>query len=267
MEKERIALGIRNPHKQEIEFAMLRSGNPDNLLPELKRQYEVLPQRLFGEMAGHRRLMVARDAVEFHDVARQAGAQRWYVHQLAGWRGDLVRPKSSQSLLSRWFYHVERNGGGRFVPGNYLGRIGTDGIRRNCIMGMAMELFLDDYPGAIEVRERISAAERLELEWDDEVGIDYITFDPADQDRVLPYIVQRELGLADHRGAFQLTPGVRLALEQGYGVRMSDFNLHFGIPNDDWSLVNLNDHARNWPTSALIIEEPTSLIVVPGTAR
>lgn len=248
---ERVALGIRHPHRESIEYAFLQAEGAENLLPVLHQQYHNLPQRIFNEVAAERRLFQADDGVDFHQAARRANASRWFIHQVDRWDGGQVKPLHHQSLLTRWYHALGSFGGGRFHPGrNSLGGSYV-GIRRHCIMGMLVELFLDDYPGAVATIVDPPRS-RLNGQHETKGYFKYQTFNPSDQVGLLPAIVQREAGLTDNRGSFEMNDQVAKILEEGYRVPI--WQLRESL--SDWNLVILNDVAMHWPVAASLVALP-----------
>lgn len=248
-ELERIAVGIRQPHGEGIDYAFLQARDAANLLPVLRQQYSIEPYRIFAEVAAERRMFRAADGVDFHRSLRRANASRWHLFQVFRWEGAQSLPAQPQSLLTRWHSYSSQFGGDRFHPRrNGLGGV-DGGVRRNCIMGMAVELFLDDYPGAIAVVEDPPSAEYL-ARWPD-YDIEYITFNPEDRKGLLPAVVQRELGLSDNRGTFVPDDRVSHMMQNAYGKSMADLSRDL-----KWNLVNLNDVATNWPLSAALMDLP-----------
>ena len=100
---ERVAVGIRQPDRENIEYAIVTSRGADGLLPVLRKDYQRQPQGIFGELAAERRLFRASDGVDFHKAVRTANASRWYIHQIGGWDSGQVKPPHHQSLLTRWY--------------------------------------------------------------------------------------------------------------------------------------------------------------------
>ena len=262
---ERVAVGIRHPNRESIEYTFLQAGGADNLLPMLRRQHVKQPKRMFNELAAERRLFQAGDGVDFHKAVRQAGASRWYIHQIDRWDGGPVKPLHHRSLLTRWYYAAASFGGNRFHPGDRrLGRVSGD-LRRHCIMGMLVELFLDDYPGALVTVEKPPRETSIQF-GDKEGRIEYKTFQPGDECRsavVLPAIVRREVGLTDHRGSFELNDQVVQILEEGYRVPLRQLQ-EAGV---QWNLVSLNDTAMNWPLAASLIALPAPGLFVDVRTR
>ena len=248
---ERVAVGIRQPDRENIEYAIVTSRGADGLLPVLRKDYHRRPRGIFNELAAERRRFRASDGVDFHQAVRAANASRWYIHQTGGWDGGPVKPPHHQSLLTRWYHAAAGFGGDRFHPrrsamgGSYIG------IRRHCIMGMLVELFLDDYPGAVAT----IAEPPVYLPSRRSLGSGYFkyeTFNPLDISGLLPAIVQRETGLADNRGSFELDDRVVRILEEGYRVPVRQLQ-ESGV---SWNLVSLNDSAMNWPIAAELIALP-----------
>ena len=249
---QRIAVGVRRPQGEGIEYAFLKARNPENLLPVLRQQYSLAPRKFFAELAADRRMFQAGDGVEFHRSLRQADATHWHLFQVERWEGAESLPARRESLLTRWHGYSREFGGDRFLPRrNGLGG-GEGGIKRNCIMGMAVELFLDDYPGAIAVvDEPLPALPGGMPNALPDYRIHYVTFNPADRPGLLPAVVQRELGLSDERGTFVPDDRVCHILENAYGMPMGELR-----PDLDWNLVHLNDVAPNWPLSAALMDLP-----------
>lgn len=263
MEKERMLIGVRKPRSETIEYAVMRNGVGERLMPSLHERYHAEPRRMFADMIPHQRLMNASDGVEFHDAARGAGVQRWVIHQMERWHDGLVKPAHSVSLSTRW-WQVARDGGNENmkVLGLRLGEIGPDGVRNNCIMGAAVELFLEDYPAALVVVEAPNAEEReqLGLSYRDVLRSYYVFQDGSEPTPValLPTIVQRHLGIRDTVGTFDPT-------EKVDGVLLRHYNAATAREIDvaaNASLVGLNDRTGNWPLLADVMAEPSARVFV-----
>ena len=254
MEKERMAIGVRRPGRPEIEYAVMRNGVGDRLMPILEDRYVRNPNRVFADMIPNQRLMEAKNGMEFLDGARKARVQRWVVHQLDQWDDGLVKPKNPVSLRARWHQYVAAHGAERFVPLNTgLSRIGKDGIQRHCVMGMALELFLDDYPASIvpsrglpPMRDALVIYKNLETP-----NYDFVTIG-------LPDVVVRELGLQNTGGSFQLTPSVIRVMGRYYGTASEQVGQVLKDAHQNACLVALNDRTGNWPMLAAIMEEPSA---------
>ena len=262
MEKERMLIGVRKPRSETIEYAVMRNGVGERLMPILSDRYAAAPQRMFSDMIPHQRLLTARDGVEFHDAARAAGVQRWVIFQLERWRDGPVLPLNPTPLATRWWMTAVNGGNERFrVAGLRLGDVGVDGIRRNCIMGAAVELFLDDYPSALDMVECPSAEERAMLALPDDVPllIQYYSFQNGAEpgpDTMLPDIVRRQLGLHDSVGSFDATENVRrLVLKHA----VTDGEAPIDIAKNA-SLVALNDRTGNWPLLGDVMAEPSARV-------
>ena len=129
-------------------------------------------------------------------------------------------------------------------------------------MGMLVELFLDDCPGAVatvaEPPVRLLSGRRSCPGY-----FQYETFNPLDMPGLLPAIVQREAGLADNRGSFELDDRVVRILEEGYRAPIRQLQ----EARVAWNLVSLNDHAMNWPVAAELISLPAPGLFVNVRTR
>ena len=259
---ERVAVGIRQPDRESIEYKIVTSRGADGLLPVLRKDHHRRPRGIFNELAAERRLFRASDGVDFHQAVRAANASRWYIHQTGGWDGGRVKPPHRQSLLTRWYHAAAGFGGDRFHPHRNTLGASYVGIRRHCIMGMLVELFLDDYPGAVatiaEPPVHLLSGRRSCPSY-----LQYKTFNPLDRLGLLPAIVQREAGLADNRGSFELDDRVAWILEEGYRVPIRQLQ----EARVAWNLVSLNDHAMNWPVAAELISLPAPGLFVNVRTR
>lgn len=260
MEKERMAIGVRQPRRQEIEYAVMRNGVGDRLMPILADRYKFEPQRMFADMIPDRRLMTVRDGMQFHDAARAAGVQRWVIYQLGTWHEGPVTAKNPVSLQTRWGQYAATGGGDRFTPLNTgLTRMGQDGVQRHCIMGAAVELFRDDYPAEIVMVERPNRETRriLNLPDNHKVHVEYQNFDRSDCHTTLPNAVRRELGLKDSLGTFAVTLAVARAMYRHDGIPVERAWINAPISDN---LVSLNDRSLNWPLIAEIMAEPSAKV-------
>ena len=244
---ENVALGIRKPGRETVEFSILPVRDADAMLPVLRRDFDRQPHRVFGDLALDRRLIEVPDSRPFHDVAREAGATRWLMHQAGQWNDGAVMARSAQSLLSRWYRTAKRSGGDRFRPDRgHLGSSNGGGGRNNCIMGAATELFLDDYPTALS---------RVEVERPHGgFAVHYVDFSRGGEPikGVLPNIVKHELGVATDSGMFALNPAVGSTLEEYTGMTAQTLEREMG-----WlSLVRVNDHLLDWPLAGELMAIP-----------
>lgn len=259
MEKERMAIGVRRPGwPGEIEFAVMRNGVGDRLMPILEERYSAKPLRVFADMIPEQRLMKAYNGVEFHEQARRAGVQRWVLHQWGQWQDDVVRPPNPVSLRDRWLQYTARNGDGRFqVWGAPLSVVGSDGIQRHCIMGMAIELFRADHPMSIvEVKTPCT---------DGAMGVEYYDMDTnlaPIKLASIPDLARLEIGLQDSSGSFRLTPAVCRVMGRYYGAPANQAAERLAIGHYNASLTTLNDRTRNWPMMAAIMEEPSAEVFI-----
>lgn len=245
---ENVVLGIRKPGKETVEFSVLPVRDADAMLPVLRRDFDQQPHRVFGDLALDRRLIEVPDSRPFHDVARQTRASRWLMHQAGQWIDGPVRPRSAQSLLSRWYRTSKQSGGERFRPSKGLlgSNNGSGGGMENCIMGAATELFLDDYPSALS---------RVEVEQPGGgFAVHYVDFSRGGRpvQVVLPTLVQRELGFATNSGLFALNPAVGSTLEEYTGMSGQALEHKMG----SLTLVNINDHLLDWPLAADLMAMP-----------
>ena len=248
MEKERMAIGVRRPGRPEIEYAVMRNGVGDRLMPILADRYVRDPNRVFADMIPDRRLIKAKNGMEFHDGARQAGVQRWVIHQLDEWHDGLVKPKHPASLRTRWQQTAAAHGASRFVVMSYsLSHIEENGIQRNCIMGAAIELFRDDYPASIvPVSTSIHHRDLESCNWR------YVSAKAPD-------VVVQALGLHDGVGSFQLMPSVTRAIGRHCGIPPERVTNILELTNSSaTNLVRLNDRTRNWPMLAAIMDDPSA---------
>lgn len=254
VEKERMAIGVRRPGRPEIEYAVMRNGVGDRLMPILTDGYVRDPNKVFTDMIPDRRLMKAKNGIEFHDGARQAGVQRWVIHQLDEWYDGLVKPKNAVSLRSRWRHYAAANGADRFVVMKTgLSHIRENGIQRHCIMGAAIELFRDDYPASIvPVTLGVPVPSRF---------ITYRNLESCDQHyatKKLPDVVVRELGLQDGMGSLQLTLSVTRTIGHHCGIGPEQVGNVLQLTNQNVNLVCLNDLTGNWPMLAAIMDDPSA---------
>ena len=91
----------------------------------------------------------------------------------------------------------------------------------------------------------------------------YETFNPLDISGLLPAIVQREAGLADNRGSFELDDRAVRILEEAYRAPIHQLQ----ESAVSWNLVSLNDHAMNWPVAAELIALPAPGLFVNVRTR
>ena len=245
-ESENILLGVRKPDRNDIEFSMLpvRTGS-GNMLPVLRRDYSVQPTRAFNDTASNRRIIHVPDSIPFHDIARQVHATRWFLHQSGEWHYGAVRPQHPHSLLARMYHMANAYGGDRFTPNiGSLNNIDRNGLRRHCVMGMATELFMDDYPSALYRVEKPSEIQR------DSLNVVYQAHHiPRERQLVyLPDIVRRALGFRTNDGEFLVD-----AKTAGIMAHKHALQLPVGY---NWNLVHINDSTLNWPATAELLALP-----------
>ena len=239
---EKIALGVRHPGLETIEFAIVDGQDGDHLLATLHRDHGYQPTGAFGNLAEGRQLIRAGDSLRFHDQAHRAGATHWFLHQGGEWQGDRVKRRSGHSLASRWHNVAAAFGGDRFFPGRFTLSKDESGLRRHCILGVLVELFRDDYPTALNLLTSPEGAPNAYVEYGkSEI---YMTG--------LPPVVQRAVGLATCLAGFRTDHMVSATLERNYGATSAQIGR--AIP--DWDLMALNDYALNWPASAELIAMP-----------
>lgn len=260
MEKERMAIGVRRAGRPTIEFAVMRNGVGDRLMPILDERYRAEPHRVFADMIPHQRLMKVSNSIEFHDQARRAGVQRWVLHQMDNWQDAPVLAPNPTSLRDRWLQYTAHNGDGRFrVWGHPLSTVGADGVQRHCIMGMAIALFRDDHPMSVH---------EVKTPWPDgSMNVEYYDLDSyfgPEPLFTMPELAQRDMGLRDPSGMFRLTSEVRRIMGRYYGVpaEQSAERLRIGGPHQS-SLTTVNDRTQNWPMIANIMAEPSAEVFIP----
>ena len=236
------ALGVRKPGRETIEFVVVETRDGHGLLDVLRRDHGDNPLGAFPQLAGRKRLIEGADSIRFHDWARRAGANRWFLHQGGRWHGGAVKRAGGLSLVSRWHNVAAAFGGDRFLPGRFSLSEERAGLRRHCILGVLVELFLDDYPTALD---RLVSPEGLPDAYIERGGNEIYMHS-------LPPIVRKTAGLVSGLGAFHLNLSVELALERNYGATATQI----GRELDRWDLMALNDHALNWPASAELIALP-----------
>ena len=247
-ETENVLLGVRKPNRSDIEFSLLPVQSGSNLLPVLKRDYSIRPELVFPDAAADRRIVHVDGSIPFHDIARQVNASRWFLHQTDAWHDGIVHPQHRQSLLERLYHASNSWGGGRFHPNRgSLNSIDSSGFRRNCLMGMATELFMDDYPSALYRIEQDIPGLGVHMAYGVHHGWGLAG-------AKLPDIVQRTLGFRTPYGSFQLDARSARILEHSYRAPVAAIASHVR----DWNLVDLNDHAMNWPAAAELIAAPAS---------
>ena len=241
-EIERVALGLRIPGREAIEYVVMETENAGALLDALRRDHGDHPHRAIPLLAGGRRTVRAADSVQFHDWARRAGANRWFLHQDGRWQGGMEKRRGRLSLASRWHDAAVALGGDRFHPGRFTLNEDRGGLRRHCILGALVELFRDDYPTALNL---ITSPEGLPNGYVEHGGSEIYMHG-------LPPVVRRAVGLTTSLAAFRFERRVSSALERHYGATAGQI----GAAIPAWDLMALNDFALNWPASAELIAMP-----------
>lgn len=241
-EPEQVALGIRRPGRAEIEYAIVDGQPGGGLLDRLRSDHADHPRRAFRDLADDRRLFQATDSIRFHDAAHRAEARRWFLHQGGRWHGGTVKRRGGRSLVSRWHSAAAGFGGDRFHPNRFALSEDRAGLRRNCILGMLVELFRDDYPTALRL---VTSREGLPNGYIEYGGDDVYMHS-------LPPVVQKTVGLTTCLAAFRVDHGVAATLEHNYGASARQI----GEALPAWDLMALNDYALNWPASAELIAMP-----------
>ena len=241
-QSERVALGIRRPSQGSIEYAIVEQQSGEGLLAMLRSYHADHPQQAFHDLADGHRLFQATDSIALHDAVCRAGAKHWFLHQGGDWQGGPVKRRGGLSLISRWHNAAAGFGGDRFHPNRFALNEDGSGLRRNCILGILVELFRDDYPTALRLFTSREGLPNGYIEYGG--GEIYM--------HSLPPAVQRTVGLTTCLASFQLDHGVAAVLERNYGASATQIGK--ALPN--WDLMALNDHALNWPASAELIAMP-----------
>ena len=241
-EIERVALGLRMPGREAIEYVVMETESGDVLLDMLRRDHGDYPFQAIHRLADGRRTVRAEDSVQFHDWARRGGANRWFLHQGGQWQGGIEKGRGGPSLASRWHDAALALGGDRFHPGRFTLNEDRSGLRRHCILGVLVELFRDDYPTALNL---ITSPEGLPNGYLEPGGSEIYMHG-------LPPVVRRAAGLSTCLAAFRFDHGVSTVLERHYGATADQI----GAAIPAWDLMALNDFALNWPASAELIAMP-----------
>ncbi len=241
-EVEKVAVGLRMPGREAIEYVVMEARNADCLLDTLVRDHSDHPFQAIHSLANGRRTVRVEDSVQFHDWARRGGANRWFLHQGVRWQGGMEKRRGGASLASRWHDAAVAFGGDRFHPGRFTLNDDRSGLRRHCILGVLVELFRDDYPTALNL---ITSPEGLPNGYVEHGGSEIYMHG-------LPPVVQRAVGLTTCLAAFRFDYSVSFALERHYGATAGQI----GAAIPAWDLMALNDFALNWPASAELIAMP-----------
>ena len=241
-QSEKVALAIRRSNQGSIKYAIVEQRSSDGLLSILRSHHADHPQRAFHDLADGYRLFQVTDNVALHDAVSRTGAKHWFLHQGGDWQGGPVKRRGGISLISRWYNAAAGFGGDRFHPNRFALSEDRSGLRRNCILGILVELFRDDYPTALRL---ITSPEGLPNGYI-EHGSDEICM------YSLPPVVSRVVGLTTRLASFQLDRGVAAVLEHNYSASATQI----GEVLPKWDLMALNDHALNWPASAELIAMP-----------
>ena len=264
-DRNAVALGVRTPGQENIVFAVFNAGDAaarSQLLPVLQRDFSHNPYGALAEAAPDRRAFNVPNSVPFHDVAREAQADQWLLYQNGQWEAGQVQPRHPDSLLTRLYRTARDWGGDRFEPAAYkLGAFespryrgdGGRGRMLNCFMGMATEMFLDDYPTALT---RV-------------VGYDAITGpmmayrsfapDATSYTNILPDLTRKQLGFASSTGDFRPDPSTIRFLERSYNRPIRELEkalVGSYSQRPEYSLTRLNDAALNWPVAAELLALP-----------
>ena len=241
-EVEKVALGLRMPGREAIEYVVMETENGDVLLDTLRSDHGDHPFQAIHLLAHGRRTVRVADSVQFHDWVRRAGANRWFLHQGGRWQGGIEKRRGGPSLASRWHGAAAAFGGERFHPGRFTLSDDRSGLRRHCILGVLVELFRDDYPTALDL---VTSPEGLPNGYVEPGGSEIYIYG-------LPPVVQSAVGLTTCLAAFRLDHRAAAVLERNYGATAGQI----GAAIPAWDLMALNDFALNWPATAELIAMP-----------
>ena len=125
-DRNAVALGVRTPGQENIVFAVFNAGDAaarSQLLPVLQRDYTHNPYGALAEAAPDRRAFNVPNSVPFHDVAREAQTNQWFLYQNGQWESGQTLPSHPDSLLTRLYRTARDWGGDRFEPAAY--RLGS----------------------------------------------------------------------------------------------------------------------------------------------